>query len=110
MYKNHLIPSLILDKNASTIQVLGTCWLPVFIGACIAGCNELVFGCCQQGSTRARCVFGYLRADVESNSHDSKAPWARLCRRKQIGHISRVKFPPACLMQPGYGEKPTKHA
>jgi hypothetical protein len=21
-------------------------WLPVFAGACIAGCNELVFGCC----------------------------------------------------------------
>jgi hypothetical protein len=44
-------------------------WLHVFAGACIAGCNELVFGCCQPGSTRARYVFGYLRADVESGSH-----------------------------------------
>jgi hypothetical protein len=33
-------------------------WLPVFAGACITGCNELVFGCCQLDSTRARCVFG----------------------------------------------------
>jgi hypothetical protein len=46
-------------------------WLPVFAGACIAGCNGLVFGCCQPGSTRVRCVFGYLRADVESGSHDT---------------------------------------
>jgi hypothetical protein len=46
-------------------------WLSVFAGACIAGCNELVFGCCQPGSTRARYVFGYLHADVESSSHDT---------------------------------------
>jgi hypothetical protein len=46
-------------------------WLPVFAGACIAGCNELVFGCCQSGSTRAMCVFGYLRTDVELGLHDT---------------------------------------
>jgi hypothetical protein len=39
-----------------------------------------------------------------------KAPWARLCRREQIGRISGARLPPAWLMQPGYGEKPTKHA
>jgi hypothetical protein len=46
-------------------------WLLVFAGVCIMGCNELVFGCCQPSSTPARCVFGYLRADVESDSHDT---------------------------------------
>jgi hypothetical protein len=46
-------------------------WLPVFAGACIAGCNELVFNCYQSGSTRARCVFGYLCTDVKSDSHDT---------------------------------------
>jgi hypothetical protein len=46
-------------------------WLLVFAGACIAGCNELVFGCYQPGSTCARCVFGYLCTDVESGSHDT---------------------------------------
>jgi hypothetical protein len=45
----------------------------VACGACIVGCNELVFGCCQPGSTRARCVFGYLRADVEPGSHDTQS-------------------------------------
>jgi hypothetical protein len=39
-----------------------------------------------------------------------KAPWTRLCRREQIGRISGAKLPPACLMQPGYGENPTKQA
>jgi hypothetical protein len=46
-------------------------WLSVFVGACVAGCNELVFDCCQPSSTRARCVFGYLRADMESDSYDT---------------------------------------
>jgi hypothetical protein len=36
-------------------------------------CNELVFGCCQLDSTRARCVFGYLHADVEPGSHDTQS-------------------------------------
>jgi hypothetical protein len=45
-------------------------WLPVFDGACIARCNELVFGCCQRGSMRTRCMFGYLHADMKSGSHD----------------------------------------
>jgi hypothetical protein len=46
-------------------------WLYVFSDACIVGYNELVFGCCQPGSTRAKCVFGYLRIDVESDLHDT---------------------------------------
>jgi hypothetical protein len=46
-------------------------WLPVFASACIVGCNELVFGCCQPDSTRARYVFGYLRTNVELGSHDT---------------------------------------
>lgn len=47
--------------------------LSVFAGTCIVGYNEMVFGCCQPGSTRARCVFGYLRADVEPGSHDTQS-------------------------------------
>jgi hypothetical protein len=39
-----------------------------------------------------------------------KAPWARLCRREQIGRIFGARLPPAWLMQPGYQEKPTKQA
>jgi hypothetical protein len=39
-----------------------------------------------------------------------KAPWVRLCRHKQIGRISRARLPTTWLMQPGYREKPTKHA
>jgi hypothetical protein len=46
-------------------------WLPVFVDACIVGCNELVFGCFQPDFTRVRYVFGYLRVDVESDSHDT---------------------------------------
>jgi hypothetical protein len=46
-------------------------WLPIFAGVCIAGYNELVFGCCQPGSTHAKYVFGYLRADVKTDSHDT---------------------------------------
>jgi hypothetical protein len=46
-------------------------WLTVFIG--IVGCNEVVFGCCQPGSTRARCVFGCLRVDVESCSYGTQS-------------------------------------
>jgi hypothetical protein len=45
----------------------------VFDGACIVRCNELVFDCCQPGSTRARCVFGYVRVNVESDSHDTQS-------------------------------------
>jgi hypothetical protein len=71
-------------------------------------CNELVFGCCQLDSTHARCVFGYLHADVEPGSHDTQSTWVRLCSREQIGRISGARLPPAWLMQPGYGEKPTK--
>jgi hypothetical protein len=52
-------------------ETLSLCWLSVFAGACIAGCNEMVFSCYQLGYMRARCVFGYLRADVESGSHDT---------------------------------------
>jgi hypothetical protein len=64
------------DVELEYISVSGTghilcIWLPVFAGACIAGCNELVFDCCQLGYTHARYVFGYLRADVELGSHDT---------------------------------------
>jgi hypothetical protein len=45
--------------------------LLVVCRACIAGCNELVFGCCQPDSTRTRCVFSYMRTDMESGSHDT---------------------------------------
>lgn len=45
--------------------------LAVFACACIAVCNELVFGCSQLGSTCAKCVFSYRRADVESGLHDT---------------------------------------
>jgi hypothetical protein len=55
--------------RARTASISYIVLLTVFTGNC--GCNELVFGCCQLGSTRMRCVFGYLRADVESNSHDT---------------------------------------
>jgi hypothetical protein len=78
-------------------------WLHVFAGACIVGCNELVFGCCQPGSTRARCVFGYLRVDVEPGSHDSqstlgqalkaRANWSHLCSQALAGlaHAARLQ-------------------
>jgi hypothetical protein len=46
-------------------------WLTLFVGACIARCNRLVFGCCQLGSTHARYMFGYLRVDVKPGSHDT---------------------------------------
>jgi hypothetical protein len=36
-----------------------------------AGCNDLVFGCCQPDSMLATCVFVYLRADIELGSHDA---------------------------------------
>jgi hypothetical protein len=39
-----------------------------------------------------------------------KAPWASLCRREQIGRISKARLSPACFMQSGYREKPTKQA
>jgi hypothetical protein len=59
------------DLFPDDLNFLPCVWLPVFACACIAGCNELMFGCCQPGSMRARCVFGYLLADVESGSHDT---------------------------------------
>jgi hypothetical protein len=49
---------------------------------------------CMQIWSQARTIF--------------KAPWARLCRREQIGCISGARLPPAWLMQPGYREKSTK--
>jgi hypothetical protein len=58
-------------RNDFVIHLYPCAWLPVFAGTCIAGCNELVFGCCQPGSTRVRCVFGYLGTNVESGSHDT---------------------------------------
>jgi hypothetical protein len=67
-----LVLMIELDQvSKGEVRLIPCVWLPVFVGACVAGCNELVFGCCQPGSTRARCVFGYLHADVESDSHDT---------------------------------------
>jgi hypothetical protein len=50
--------------TVSVCLVACICW-------CLYGYNELVFGCCQSGSTHARYVFGYMRADVEPDSHDT---------------------------------------
>jgi hypothetical protein len=75
--KNSLINSGTLEKKLRTgmaqeVKIHYPCvWLTVFAGAYIAGYNELVFGCCQPGSTHARYVFGYLHADVEPGSHDT---------------------------------------
>jgi hypothetical protein len=35
--------------------------------------NHALFDCCQPDSTRARCVFGYMRADMEPGSHDTQS-------------------------------------
>jgi hypothetical protein len=57
------------ESGQVTVGHMPCIWLAVFAGAYITECNKLVFGCCQPGSMRARCVFSYLRADVESDSH-----------------------------------------
>lgn len=75
----------------------------------MVGCNELVFGYCQPDSTTTRCMFTCVQMWSQSRTI-FKTPWTRLYRYEQIDRISKVRFPLAWLMQPGYGKKPTKQA
>jgi hypothetical protein len=60
-----------LGTKVSRVPIyLGHVWLLASARAWIAGCKQLLFGCCEPGSTRASYVFGCLHIYLDPDSRD----------------------------------------